>query len=1172
MKTKGALTGMWPAAAALILITLIAPPALADEPMILTESLDIAENSPDNSPTSPQAISVIDEDPSSLVFSITGGSGFDLFSVTSPLGEVTYTGEPTPLDHELEPSYTLDVTVQDDSFDEDSAIITVNVTDVDEPPVVNDQTFNDLPESSPNGATVGSVAASDPEGGDLSFSIAGTTAFAINSATGALTVADSSQLDFELSPSLEFTATVADPGPLQDSATITVNLSDVQENTPPTIEDNIDDVVVNEDSSPLEIDLWATFTDVETADALLDYTVSGNTNPALFTSTGISPATGKLTLVFAPNKFGAADISVTATDEGGLFVTDLFAVTVNPINDAPTVSDFAASAAEGTALEFTNEDFEGAYADIEGSSLSKIMITTLPANGQLKLNGSPVAQFQEVLNGSLDNLDFVPNPGWSGNTSFQWKGSDGISYSAAPANVNITISPINLVPTLDLNGSDPGSGFASNYVAGFEPVKVAGANMTIVDDDLNLISATVEIVNPKHGSLEVLSANVAGTPITVGAGSTANKLILTGTATIAEYTQVLKTITFHISSGVGDVDKTQRTISFVVNDGAAGSIPVNASVTIFNPKIELGIAPMFGLIPTGGDITFTITVTNTGDEALKDVVVDSDLAGCDKTYVVLAAGATEPHTCTKEDVQANFDHHVMVTADFEVPNTTTTKVLQDDALSQVTTVQSISVIVSTPNSPSSSFVKGEDAKFNITVVIPADGADLTNVQAKAYIAGGSTQATSVSADTPVPQCDKSLGNMDAGEDTMYSCTVPDVEDSFQLKVVVTGLDDDDDQQQATGLKDVYVLNPTLQALPNPSQIPGETATVVQFNLTLANEGSELLKIGALSSELHGNLLGFNNGITNNTCDNMILTVPAGVDRTCSFKATLNVPPQTLVDVISAVFEFQTDGDPAPEKVVEIESPVVIEVIPALQVFATADPANVVEPGGDVAITVQLVNNKPGKMTVDELVDSVIGNVDGEGDCQFPVEISGGAAYSCTFPVTVSGQSAGDSVTHILTAHSGNKEYEGSAMIHVLGKKVVLLPVTPSGAVAGEPNDSPCTAMPINTNQDNYFLADDFDDWYRFELDSTQIVEVELSNFMTTSGQLIVYAGTCSDLGSQSPIGHNGVVGLLPDRDISLGELSAGTTYFVRIVTASVTDASSKSPYLLRVSTSAAGGN
>jgi hypothetical protein len=102
------------------------------------------------------------------------------------------------------------------------------------PPVVDDQVFS-VNENSVNGTVVGTVQATDPDAGQTrTFSItAGNTgnAFAINSNTGQLTVATSSVLDFETTPSWSLTVRVTDSATpsLSDTATITVNLVDVVE-------------------------------------------------------------------------------------------------------------------------------------------------------------------------------------------------------------------------------------------------------------------------------------------------------------------------------------------------------------------------------------------------------------------------------------------------------------------------------------------------------------------------------------------------------------------------------------------------------------------------------------------------------------------------------------------------------------------------------------------------------------------------------------------------------------------------------------------------------------------------------------------------------------------------------------------------------------------------------
>ena len=74
--------------------------------------------------------------------------------------------------------------------------------------------------------------------------------------------------------------------------------------------------------------LFAAFDDPEDPDSALTYTVEANTNSALFTSTNINGALGTLTLDYAPDANGSADITVRATDTGFpvLFVETTFTV------------------------------------------------------------------------------------------------------------------------------------------------------------------------------------------------------------------------------------------------------------------------------------------------------------------------------------------------------------------------------------------------------------------------------------------------------------------------------------------------------------------------------------------------------------------------------------------------------------------------------------------------------------------------------------------------------------------------------------------------------------------------------------------------------------------------------------------------------------------------------
>jgi hypothetical protein len=105
---------------------------------------------------------------------------------------------------------------------------------VNQPPVIGNQAFS-INENSSNGTAVGTVAATDPDAGQsLSYQIIGGNlggAFAVNAATGQLTVATATALDFETTPTFNLTVRVTDNGtPARSStATVTINLNNVIE-------------------------------------------------------------------------------------------------------------------------------------------------------------------------------------------------------------------------------------------------------------------------------------------------------------------------------------------------------------------------------------------------------------------------------------------------------------------------------------------------------------------------------------------------------------------------------------------------------------------------------------------------------------------------------------------------------------------------------------------------------------------------------------------------------------------------------------------------------------------------------------------------------------------------------------------------------------------------------
>jgi VCBS repeat-containing protein len=113
-----------------------------------------------------------------------------------------------------------------------SQTFTITVTPQNDPPSVSDATFN-VPENSAVGTIVGTVTATDPDAGDtktyaiLSGNSSGT--FAINPATGQITIANNALLDFETNPTLTLIIKVTDSSNAVGTANITVNLTNVDD-------------------------------------------------------------------------------------------------------------------------------------------------------------------------------------------------------------------------------------------------------------------------------------------------------------------------------------------------------------------------------------------------------------------------------------------------------------------------------------------------------------------------------------------------------------------------------------------------------------------------------------------------------------------------------------------------------------------------------------------------------------------------------------------------------------------------------------------------------------------------------------------------------------------------------------------------------------------------------
>ncbi|MBN4075227.1 cadherin domain-containing protein [Gammaproteobacteria bacterium AH-315-E17] len=207
-------------------------------------------------------------------------------------------------------------------------------------PTVSTTTLS-VAENTADNTVVGTLAAN--EAGTWSASLTGADA-------GLFTLAADGQLtlnaaqDFEGSKqAFDLNATFTDTAGNETTQAITVNLSDVNE--APIVQTAISDATAVKDQA-YNLDITGNFSDLDAGDSL---TYSLSNNPSWMS---IDAATGVISGTPTADAI-AVDVMVTATDVGGLTVTDTFALTVV---SAPVVKSIAASAAAvkaGDSVVFT---------------------------------------------------------------------------------------------------------------------------------------------------------------------------------------------------------------------------------------------------------------------------------------------------------------------------------------------------------------------------------------------------------------------------------------------------------------------------------------------------------------------------------------------------------------------------------------------------------------------------------------------------------------------------------------------------------------------------------------------------------------------------------------------------------------------------------------------------
>jgi streptogramin lyase len=319
----------------------------------------------------------------------------------------TLSGSPPNLTYTPKSNYSgsdsLVFTVRDASVESPPAVIQINIIPVNDPPIADSQTI----QTDEDTLVIIALTASDPDNDKLTYYISeepenGTL-------SGDLpTLTYTPKADFSGTDS--FTFFVSDG--VANSEVVTVNITISSVNDPPIA--NSDKIKVDEDSS-IQITLKGSDPEGE------PITFEIVSNPSNGKLTGIIP---NLTYTPTANYSGTDSFTFKVNDGSSDSPQAKIDITVNPINDKPTVQPFSFTTKEDTNYQFT----------LKGEDLDN---DTLTFNYSKPPHG--------FIFGTSPNFVYKPDANYFGSDSFTYTAEDG-TVKSDPAIVTVTVESVNDPP------------------------------------------------------------------------------------------------------------------------------------------------------------------------------------------------------------------------------------------------------------------------------------------------------------------------------------------------------------------------------------------------------------------------------------------------------------------------------------------------------------------------------------------------------------------------------------------------------------------------------------------------------------------------------------------------------------------------------------------------------
>lgn len=284
------------------------------------------------------------------------------------------------------------------------------------------------------------------------------------------------------------------------------------------------------------------------------------------------------------------------------------------------------------------------------------------------------------------------------------------------------------------------------------------------------------------------------------------------------------------------------------------------------------------------------------------------------------------------------------------------------------------------------------------------------------------------------------------------------------------------------------LNVTKTVVPDSVNEPG--ASVV-YSVSVSNFGIDpgnSLTLDSLIDNVYGDITSVHGDITATTCkaEDAVL-VSGGAAYTCTFTVLVSGNAGDFIpDIVTA---SGTDDRGNTITGFDDANVTILGVDPSIEVNKTANPTEVLEPGGLVDFTVKIKNTSVSSdpVTITSLTDDIYGDLNGKGSCAIGETILPGGTYTCTFTELVEGDpftSETDVVT-VVVKDDDNETITGSDSANVAINNVpssITLVKTGAASIIDEPggdlaftfkvtNTSIVDTVTIDSLVDNYYKTD-----------------------------------------------------------------------------------------------------